>query len=71
MTTEPNTEQLQVAEPTVEDQARRVRLVFIGKKPFKVAPADDAVMPEDELDETHPYAPIFEQLLRRADFAEI
>lgn len=69
--TESNIDKSQVFEPTADEQARRIHLVYVGKRPFRMRPGDDPVMPGDELDDSHPYANRAATLLERADFEEI
>jgi len=54
----------------VDDQAGRIHLVYVGKRPFKRDDADDAVQPGEVIDENHPYATHTAQLRLRVDFTE-
>lgn len=68
--TEPDNETGTLDMQTVDEQAGRIRLVYIGTRPFKLDAADKPLMPGDIVDENHPYATHTAQLALRADFTE-
>lgn len=64
-------EESQVAEPTADERADRVRPVtYTGTRPFVFRTGYPRIMPGDEIDEAHPYAKLKPALLERTDFEE-